>query len=905
MRRKQLFVFMLTGALTVGAVPSAAFGAEDAGTAAVENEMVTSGEDAGQESDAAEQADAPADTSAEVPAETPGEPEPPADTPVEPPAETPVDTPAPEIPVETPAAPTEAPVDTPAETPTEAPVDTPAPETPTPAPETPPAGETDSPLTAGTEGNADGQIPSGQAGEETKKEDTGVTVDDHTYPSLAEALAAVASLGSEETVNVYVNEDQTISSTITLASGSKVILVPTRESVTIKRAADFKGNMFQVEGGTLSFSGGEIVDEKGETSVGTITVNGSLADGSASEGSIVEVKTGSFLLNEGAALTGNNTSAQGSAVKFAADTYVTLMGGSITGNTTSAGNGGAVYGEADLDVSGTVTVSGNQGADGAAANVVLASGSSVTVSDKLSGSQIGVKVLEGAAGTQVLSVAEGEDGQPVVSGEELASQITYDDETLKIDESGVLADAGGEPTPSPEVTPSETPTPSPEATATPTPTAEPTVAPTVAPVETELSMNSLEWTSSDSLRAKFTFNKNGRYYALVLNSDTEMPDFDEAELQNNGVDAVEGRECTFSSNFSRTLDQSRDVSLAIYFRPAGSDEVYTELFEMDSDSRPARLTGVSARRDSASRATIVLRSNKSGTFYVEWTRQSDNLTPDVSCEGAGTAITANTDQTYVLDSITTSEPISVWVRLMDTEGIQSGRLRFDLGEAPEEPDTPYRQPVISVVTDSRVTGLDRALEFYPNTFYDFTVTGAGYDIETPYVKGDVRWTPKYWSTSANPSDSQKHTTWRIGSPSGIRTAATYNLYVFFQREEYDGTQWVAQSTIERATYQFRSADISMYTGTPTPTYGAGSGYGGSGESGYSGYYDENGVYHYYNEEDPQNQVADGSVTGSTTAKGAQTSDDAPVGNFLALAFASLLACGSVLTRKRRRGTEKK
>lgn len=54
--------------------------------------------------------------------------------------------------------------------------------------------------------------------------------------------------------------------------------------------------------------------------------------------------------------------------------------------------------------------------------------------------------------------------------------------------------------------------------------------------------------------------------------------------------------------------------------------------------------------------------------------------------------------------------------------------------------------------DSTVEGLDSPLEFYPDTFYDFKVIGAGTDNEDP-ENGDIKWVPVYWSTSANPNSN--------------------------------------------------------------------------------------------------------------------------------------------------------
>ena len=85
--------------------------------------------------------------------------------------------------------------------------------------------------------------------------------------------------------------------------------------------------------------------------------------------------------------------------------------------------------------------------------------------------------------------------------------------------------------------------------------------------------------------------------------------------------------------------------------------------------------------------------------------------------------------------------------------------------------------------------------------------GAGTTNTNP-GPGDVKWVPVYWSTATNPTYSQMHTAWKIGSAKGINKAATYNLYVFFAKYTYTGGQWQETDRIESVRYQFRSAAIT-------------------------------------------------------------------------------------------------
>ena len=202
---------------------------------------------------------------------------------------------------------------------------------------------------------------------------------------------------------------------------------------------------------------------------------------------------------------------------------------------------------------------------------------------------------------------------------------------------------------------------------------------------------------------------------------------------------------------------------------------------------------------------------------------------------------------------------------------------------PTPTDTP--NAYIPDVKESVVQGLDEAIQFYPNQFYEFTVIGAGTTNQDPN-EGDVKWVPVYWSTAANPKQSQIHTAWKIGSTKGINEDKTYNLYVFFQKYIYTGGQWQETDTIESAVYQFRSAKL-----TPTGTPGADGTYGTGGQTG----------------SDPDATITgEASATSSNGGNGTRsknavsTADNSPIGTMSALAVASLLAGGYVIVRRRKK-----
>lgn len=203
------------------------------------------------------------------------------------------------------------------------------------------------------------------------------------------------------------------------------------------------------------------------------------------------------------------------------------------------------------------------------------------------------------------------------------------------------------------------------------------------------------------------------------------------------------------------------------------------------------------------------------------------------------------------------------------------------------PSGSTRAPRTYSVTESTVTGLEEPLKFFPSTFYEFSVTGAGQNDKAPYVSGDERWIPMYWSTSQNPSNDQKNTTWRIGSTSGITQAATYNMYIFFKKQVYNGSEWTDTDVIESITTQFRSAEITdeelaELTTTPGVDYGTSGGAGG------------------YSAELTATAAASSKDSASSTKSAVSTADESPIGTFSVLAVASLAAGGYILTRKRKK-----
>lgn len=276
---------------------------------------------------------------------------------------------------------------------------------------------------------------------------------------------------------------------------------------------------------------------------------------------------------------------------------------------------------------------------------------------------------------------------------------------------------------------------------------------------------------------------------------------------------------------------------------------------------------------------LVANSNKDGQYYVKWVKKGDKA-PSFDLNKKGGDVVADYDfKAFVTDL--PEEEVDIYICVQDNDKQHKAVLfqpNYQKRPAVPVTPTPDHVPVIPNVQDSVVTGFEKPLEFYPNKFYDFTVVGAGTQNKNPGT-GDVKWVPLYWSMSSNPADKDKHTAWKIGTANGLKTAATYNLYVFFQKAVYDGSSWQMTDTIESVAYKFMSKELSI-TATPVPGENENGGGDGSGD-GYT---------------DPEDYT-----DGADDSKDAvATGDETPVGTMTALAVASLLAGGYVLVRRRKK-----
>ena len=287
-------------------------------------------------------------------------------------------------------------------------------------------------------------------------------------------------------------------------------------------------------------------------------------------------------------------------------------------------------------------------------------------------------------------------------------------------------------------------------------------------------------------------------------------------------------------------------------------------------------------------AEVTFESNVKGKYYIEYVKHGASA-PTIDTTKKGSKINAGETVTKSITKLPEYD-VDIYVCVVSEDGKHDAK-GFELigAERPPVPvtstptPTPTHTPVIADINKSVIQGFENALVFYPNTFYEFRVIGAGTQNSNP-GQGDVRWVPVGWSTvSANPTSWK--TTWKIGAEKGIYTdkEVAYSMYVRFRKDVYDGSNWQETDSYEVLTYQFKAAPLSQTTVTPGAD---GSGTGGDGMPGEG------------STDITPTTYADG--TNGTSKSAVSTGDESPIGTMMALAAASVLAGGYVLVRRRKK-----
>ena len=939
MKKKQLFAVLLAGSMTVGMAPAAAFAAEDTGAgaaAAAEAQVTDDNTDNTDATDDSTTADAEAQKQAEADAQAAAQAQ--AEAEAQAAAEAEAQKQAEEQAAAEAAAQKQA--------------------------------EEQAAAEAEAQKQAEEQAAAEAAAKEATEKGTIVTTETELNDAIKAAAAVdtnVTTVAQAKPTRIVISGTIELTKSVTIPPNKSIALLGKDEEAVIKRADSYKGNLFEISAnGALYMAKKDPTEE--DPTTGTLTVDGSLSDGSAVTGSLIHIVEGaSFSMTTGVTLKNNNSTATGAAIFNEGGKFI-LIGGTVTGN---KGDNGAIYstgiisvkkGEDATDAEPSVT--GNVKSDGETeSNIVLAKGGNIQIISRDT-DENGKPVKERITDQMKLgfSVESPEEGYAAITNgtnedifkaalKILASQYEGDKEKFTVNETTGQLDSAQEPVVAPVVSIKSTKWSSgTTATAVITSdkagtyhyicTAKEDDSLTIdkctesgeieANKDTEIKLSGLsgktaylyvwvdddgtvserqkakivltesdtkkapvikagfsKWKNSTTATIKVSSNKSGQCYYKVVKRGAKKPAL--SSMKNHKA---------ITKNKALTIDLTKLNSNADY-------DVY--VYVKDSDKLNSALTKVAVNKANSGSvevkwksfkwtgydsATVTLLSNVSGTCYYTWVeRGSDgtSATPKASEIKNTQAIGKDTNFSIYLNDLDTDNGIDLYLYIKSNAGKTSGikKIQFDQSTRPQKGHT----PVTPLVTESIVKGLSTDMEFYPNTFYPFEVIGAGTTNSDP-GEGDVKWEPLYWSTSANPEDKDKHSTWKIGSTKGISKGSKFSLYVFFQKWVYTGGKWTETDTISSARYEFGSVPITI---TPSAGAGAngtnGSGSGADGQTGSDPDATVTGA---------ASETSSNGGNGTTSRNAVSTADNSPIGTMSALAVASILAGGYVIVRRRKK-----
>ena len=435
--------------------------------------------------------------------------------------------------------------------------------------------------------------------------------------------------------------------------------------------------------------------------------------------------------------------------------------------------------------------------------------------------------------------------------------------------------------------PIPTVTPNPEETGVPEPTKAPSEDFDDGPSESKPGTGEVGVPKYDFSTKKVTFNIKGTedftYYVAALpigkSKEDAIAKFDKKKAINKAKKDTK-TSVTFD-NYDKTTD------LWVYFQwPDGSVSCEKEVLFLPT------ISGVTWTDHN----TVQFKLAANHPFHCYYTVTKSTTTSAEAkaaydASKAETKVSANEKKQLTVKKIPDGNDFQIWVYFKMNDGtMKYSKIPISTDKRPGK-GTDTRDPYPHTINDCKVSGLEKALKFYPGVFYEFAVTGAGTEITNP-VTGDEKYVPLYWSTSKTPTDAQKNKSWKIGSAKGITDASTYNMYIFFQKYRFNGSEWIA-GDIEYKTVQFKAAEITEddlnnwkrqngVTITPEGGNGTGSGSGGSGT-------------------DAELTATAAAQDSSSSSKSAvSTADESPIGTMSALMALSLLAGGYVLIRKRKK-----
>lgn len=292
------------------------------------------------------------------------------------------------------------------------------------------------------------------------------------------------------------------------------------------------------------------------------------------------------------------------------------------------------------------------------------------------------------------------------------------------------------------------------------------------------------WISDTEAALKFHATAVGTYYVTAIKTGMKLPTFEEVKKQHLKTGKIE---------------KAEEQILVKMTMPDPDNDVYVLIYGEDTNGVPAKKCVI-----------LPLKARKSGTVITPTPTQAakPTITPTPT---QAPKPTATPKPTQAPKPTATPKPTQAPKPTATPKPTQTPKPTAK----PTVPPT-TRAPYTPAVTESKVTGFEKPLAFYPGLIHRFTVTGAGSDNKNP-VKGDVRWNPLYWSSFQNPiTQSQKQSIGTIGHKTGISVAKEFTIYIFFQKYVYNGRKWQPVRVVSSMPCKFWSKAINL-SETPTPT----------------------------------------------------------------------------------------
>ena len=327
---------------------------------------------------------------------------------------------------------------------------------------------------------------------------------------------------------------------------------------------------------------------------------------------------------------------------------------------------------------------------------------------------------------------------------------------------------------------------------------------------------------------------------------------------------------------------------------------------------------VTYKRNTAKwRSHTVAQANFTTTAACEWayvvvnTKSDGKYSISPSTFSEFTKVAANTEFTVVAENVPEkASTIIVFTRLnKNDKNYQHAFAKLSESTRPEEEkkddnndNNNTQKKRTHKVTEGRVEGLDEPIKFFSKRYVSFEAIGAGTEDSEPYVNGDERWIPEYWTFEGS---NTTHTTWSIGGSNGKGvqpkngSSQEFKILIYCKKQIYNGKAWQDTAVEDSFPWKFTAASYTdeeeqqwlkdngyITDDTDGDSDGDGSG-SGSGDGGTDA-------------ELTATAAASAKDAGSKSKSAVSTADESPIGTMSVLAALSLLAGGYVVVRKRKK-----